>query len=313
MDESDNPTPTPEPAARSGKARMIKLAGLSPAISIKLPAPLGFQGPKLKIMEDISTRLGSIVSAPGYEAVRQLSESIQKVTGGFSEAFKRQTALFARITLTNQEIQRIEAAGWLPHYTTPYDTIADFNDDAEALSAHLEAYYRTEWTGVRETFLEKQKGYAISAEAKETFAQALDAHGHGLYRLTARSLFPELERVAREELHGGMLKPITSQKELKELAGKLSLHDTEPGGLYGWALFSKFFDHLYEYTTTPEALAAATADPVPNRHAALHGLLSYETPRHSMNALIMADFILQVICAVKRYQAEEVEAPADAS
>ncbi len=305
MDKPDELTPAPKPATHPTKQRMVKFAGLFPDVSIKLPASLALQGPKLRIVEDISTRLGSIVSAPGYEAVRQLSESIQKVTGGFSEAFKRQTALLARITLTNQEIQRIEAAGWLPHYTTPYDAVADFDDDAEALSAHLEAYYRTEWPSVRETFLEKQKGYAISAEAKETFRQALDAHGHGLYRLTARALFPELERVAREELYAGTLKPITSQKELQELAGKLSLHDTEPGGLHGWALFTKFFDHLYENTTTPETLAVATADSVPNRHAALHGLLSYETPRHSMNALIMADFILQVICAVKRYQAEE--------
>jgi len=313
MDEADQPRP--KAATSPAKARMIKLAGIAPIVSIKIPP---FPVPRLKIAEGLSRPLvfepfKPVLAMPGYDAVRRLNETLQGITGGFSDVIKRQNALFGQITRTTTEVKRIEASGWLPHYTTPYDTIADFGSDAEALSAHLEDYYRTEWPKVRETFIEKQKSYAISAEAKETFVQVLDAHGHGLYRLTARALFPELERVAREELHGGTLKPITSQKELKLLAEKLSLHDTEPGGLYGWALFTKFFDHLYEYTTTPETLAVATADPVPNRHAALHGLLSYETPRHSMNALIMADFILQVICAVKRYQAEEAEASTDAS
>jgi hypothetical protein len=51
-------------------------------------------------------------------------------------------------------------------------------------------------------------------------------------------------------------------------------------------------------------LAAVADDPVPNRHAALHGLLPYAAQKHSMNMLIVADFLFQVICTVKRSAAD---------
>lgn len=46
--------------------------------------------------------------------------------------------------------------------------------------------------------------------------------------------------------------------------------------------------------------------PAPNRHAALHGFLPYDTAKNSINMLVMADFLFQVICALKAQQQEAV-------
>lgn len=238
------------------------------------------------------------------EASHRFSENWKQVTNAIGTVMAEHRSLFEDIARAGDECRRIEAAGWLPHYTTPFDKISACGEHPSAIDAVLEAHYRNEWPNVQSAFLERLDRYELGEEAKATFRQVLEGHGHGLYRLTARSLFPEVERVAREELHDGTLRPITSQIELKKLAGHLTPRDTEPHGMYALTLFQKFFDHLYEHTRTPDDLAAIAADPVPNRHASLHGLLSYETARCSMNAIIMVDFIFQVICAVKRYQAE---------
>ena len=44
---------------------------------------------------------------------------------------------------------------------------------------------------------------------------------------------------------------------------------------------------------------ATTNDfPIPNRHAVVHGLVSYTTPRDSMNSLVIADFMFTSINAI---------------
>ena len=41
-------------------------------------------------------------------------------------------------------------------------------------------------------------------------------------------------------------------------------------------------------------------DPIPNRHAALHGLVIYSSMQNSLNSIFMTEFIFQVISALKR-------------
>jgi hypothetical protein len=38
---------------------------------------------------------------------------------------------------------------------------------------------------------------------------------------------------------------------------------------------------------------------VPNRHAAIHGLIVYNSFWHSLNAIFIADYAFQIIAAVK--------------
>lgn len=125
------------------------------------------------------------------------------------------------------------------------------------------------------------------------------AHGIGLYRACSRTLFPELERITRQRLQGDALTPPnTSQMSLREAMGRLTLHDVEPCGLPAWVLFGKLSDHVYAHVSNPAVLTEVASDPVPNRHAVLHGLDSYATQRSSFNAIAMADFMIQVVTAL---------------
>jgi hypothetical protein len=152
--------------------------------------------------------------------------------------------------------------------------------------------------------LEDLDGYDIDDEAKATFKEALEVHGNGHYRASCRLLFPEIERVSRAEIYEGELEGVTSQKKLAEKMGGLT-----PGemgtGLRGMSLYRKFTDHIYAPVRTEAALLTVLSDPVPNRHVALHGLSAYKTFQHSLNLIVICDFVFRAISALKRYAEEE--------
>lgn len=207
--------------------------------------------------------------------------------------------LTAEIGRIGDECRRVKGAGWLPHYTTPFEALTNASEPAD-IDDVLGRHYAENWASVREQFEGHIARYEIDEEAKALFREALDAHSSGYYRLVPRSLFPEIERVARIELHEGRIEKITSQKRLIELSGKLSLHDVEPSGLRGWSLFEYLRQHLYHHVTSEEQLQKVANDSVPNRHATLHGLRTYGSVANSINSLIVTDFIFQVVSALKR-------------
>ena len=178
------------------------------------------------------------------------------------------------MTRVANNCHKLEAAGFLPHHTTPLD-ILDHIRDSGTLSEYLEKYYRDEWTSIRDAILIRLEGYDVDDEAKSTFREALHAHEVGLYRCVCRVLFPEIERVARIEIHDGKLENIASQHDLQRLAGYLDTFQTEPRGMYTLELYGNLTDHLYTVIKTPEAVAKAEADCVPNRHAVVHGIITY--------------------------------------
>jgi hypothetical protein len=45
--------------------------------------------------------------------------------------------------------------------------------------------------------------------------------------------------------------------------------------------------------------AKLESDPVPNRHAAIHGLIVYNSFWHSLNVIFMTDYAFQVVTALK--------------
>jgi hypothetical protein len=48
-----------------------------------------------------------------------------------------------------------------------------------------------------------------------------------------------------------------------------------------------------------ENLAKISGDSIPNRHAAIHGYVSYDSAQSSLNAIFITDYIFQVIQAAK--------------
>jgi hypothetical protein len=205
---------------------------------------------------------------------------------------------FQQMALVERRAKRLEHSGWLPHYTTPFNIIDECEDDSELLRQKIGGYYFAEWVSVRSKLTEHILQYNIDQESKETFLEALDAHEAGLFRCVCRVLFPEVERLSRIELLGNALPSKASQKDLRGVAGDLTMSETEPGGRFALDLYRKLEKHLYanvESTT----LIQYEQDSVPNRHAALHGLVAYRTAQNSLNTIIMTDYIFQVIHAAK--------------
>jgi hypothetical protein len=192
-------------------------------------------------------------------------------------------------------------AGWLRHHTTPFAALRDEWSTAE-LSAYLSAYYLDNWPKIRGEFENHLIASKADDEAKATFIEALEAHGHGLYRVAPRLLFPEIERLARGEFRAGTLGTLPV---LKEIRGKIERQEiglselAPPGDEPFFVQFERMGHHLYEKILTPDKLAALANDPIPNRHAALHGLISYRTMKTSLNALIMTEFMFRIIHLVK--------------
>jgi hypothetical protein len=188
-------------------------------------------------------------------------------------------------------------AGWLPHHTTPFVMVHD-EWSPSVLSAFLDIYYLDNWPRIRKDFEKHLVTSKVDDEAKATFLEALEAHGLGLYRVAPRLLFPEIERLARNEFRPGQVgrMPIIENIRDKVERQEIGLSELAPaGGEPFFAQFERMAHHLYETVLTPEKLAALTSDPVPNRHAALHGLISYRTMKTSLNALIMTEFMYRII------------------
>ena len=196
--------------------------------------------------------------------------------------------------------QALDEAGWLPHHSMPFDRVEECAGDADAIHRLLSRHYRERWSDVHGDIEAQLAEYDIDDEAKATFGEALNAHEAGFYRSVCRVLMPEIERVSRVELHGDRLDRITSQPLLRELVGRLPISAVEPGGFLGLNLFRRLSEHLYEHVDDEDSRRRFARDPVPNRHAAVHGLVVYSTMQNSLNAVFMADFIFQVISLLKR-------------
>jgi hypothetical protein len=235
----------------------------------------------------------------GTDDLKGAITAIDELLKGFGRWVEANSGTLVELVRKAHRHLLFDRAGWLPHYTTPFFLVED-DIDAAGLSALLDGYYRQNWTRVRGEFEARLVGLKVDEDAKATLSEALDAHGHGLYRATARLLFPEIERIARAELLNGRLGGIASLKEVREAVGQLGLSELGPqGGGPVFAQFARMAHHLYETASTPERVAELASDPVPNRHAAMHGLVTYRTMQSSLNALIMTEFMYQVIPVVK--------------
>ncbi|ACL60245.1 hypothetical protein Mnod_5400 [Methylobacterium nodulans ORS 2060] len=254
--------------------------------------------PSLRLQKQIESFLPRV---PKFVADFQFAaERAIKISAPHIEAISKLTS----------NCKKLEAAGFLPHYTIPFDEV-EKDQDVSDLGSFLEQFYRDNWSSIRDTVLKRVDGYDVDDEAKATFREAIQAHEQGLYRCVCRVLFPEIERISRVEIHAGSLQTITSQKELQKLAGELDTSQTEPRGMYALEFYGKLTEHLYEYVSTPAAATKAEQNSVSNRHATVHGVVSYSSLKNSLNALFMADYILQVVTVTKRQAKEDAEAKGD--
>jgi hypothetical protein len=224
-----------------------------------------------------------------------LSEVVRKIQSAFAAIADGVKPVLDGIAVVIDVNKRLGKIGWLPHHTTPFKLVLETEPDK--LAGRLEEYYGREWDQVRDSILARLDRYEIDPEAKATFREALNAHGHGFYRSSCRVLFPEIERVLWVEVHAAdWKKRITSQKEFIALVNRFpaGITLTDP---WAYELYQKLSDHIYVEAKESNQQRFQS---IPNRHAAVHGRIIYSSLKHSMNTIILADYVFAVLSAAKR-------------
>ena len=194
----------------------------------------------------------------------------------------------------NRTVDALNEVGWLPYHSASFHYVEECGDDLLLLERRFAEYYRTRWREIRDDMESRLEDYHIDDEARETFREALSAHEAGYYRCVCRVLFPETERmISAGSPH--------SKPMLKKLTGTGDLADFAFRERFAWVLFGRLVNHTYEWVD-PVDRERFERDPVPNRHAAMHGLVPYSTHKHSMNILILTDYAFQILPPMKMAQ-----------
>ena len=290
------------------------------AASIAVKAAAAFDAERRAAIEHLIE--GSRAALPDLSRIAGLVASTRIASEGIAAvriewsraaaaAFAPLQEMFARLAAQSAKARLVESRGWLPHETMPFDRLDEAAGESIDVDAIVEAHYVDNWDEVYAALSASVGGYEIDDEAKATFAEALTAHRLGLHRVAPRLLFPEIERVVSVELHEGRHhvttpggrkgRSIASLNDLRESVDEIPAGDVLA---YNFAteLLKKLDAHFYERVEdSAEGVARFAADPVPNRHASLHGIVSYNSLKSSLNALIMTDFIFHLVSRMKRY------------
>ena len=272
-----------------------------------------------RVVEEFGKAVTPYVEAvtPYVEAVTPYLEQFDKAVTTFVEAVTPHVEPVLRDLHAMAEKQRISdlmvEAGWLYHQTTPLGLFADPEVGAKEVCDKLNEYYEENWISLRVAIESQFNDYDVDDEAKATVREAIDAHGYGLYRSVSRLLFPEIERVVQTEIFKRTTGRVSYKTFIEDLVSDKSFSDLLPGGWYDLDYLSHLmmslegssesvledrifglFRHVNE-----SDLPRLERDPVPNRHAAMHGYVSYSSPQNSLNTIFVADYVFRLVSSLK--------------
>jgi hypothetical protein len=259
---------------------------------------------QMRSFTEVQQCLRNILPPPS--AFQEMAGTLARLRLQFEQLSKpspEHLRIFAQIAVVEARQRRLDRIGVLPHQSTPFDILDDQSTDEE-LKGRIQLYYKDNWIAIHQVMRNRTQEFDIDDEARATFTEALEAHHNAHYRAVCRLLLSEIERVARVELQGSGLGKLRIEKILGEPAGSLSLGDTEPPGLYALGLYKRLTEHLYRRVDATNR-AQFESDPVPNRHAAIHGLIVYNSFWHSLNAIFLTDYAFQVVTAIKLMRRKE--------
>ena len=240
--------------------------------------------------------------------IKQIQEAIQPIVKCLAEV-NRQTEFFTQRLIKafqpfaphvkafvtyHKIVEAFKKTGWLPYYSAPFHYVEECGEDIQLLETRLSEYYRTYFDDIRQDIESRLGHYNIDEEARATFREALSAHSVGNYRCVVRLLFPEIERMFRLQFFENKAGKFPSKEMLEKLTDDKYLKDFTRREAFGWTLFGRLVKHLYEPVDNHNR-TKFQQDSVPNRHAALHGLVIYSSEKHSMNMIIMADYVFQIL------------------
>ena len=220
-------------------------------------------------------------------ATAPILEEFNRIAAAAAEAMERLQPSLKKFHERKQAHDALNEVGWLPHYSVPHRLVEGWGDDRALLDSRVADHYRTRWTKIRDHMELDLATYHIDDEARATFREALIAHESGLYRCACRLLFPEIERIIDAGHRSGpMIEKLLASGEPTELDFR---------ELFDWVMLERIRKHAYEQVWTEGERERFERDPVPNRHAAIHGRVAYSTHKHSMNMLILTDYVFRIL------------------
>jgi hypothetical protein len=229
-------------------------------------------------------------------ALLELTKSLEKI-GPFFEALDK--ARGGSKYLSEGQI--------LAHTTTPWHLFK--HENPQSFSKDVLDYYDNNWNYVSTMFLENISEYSLSSETKIVFAEALKAHELGLYRSSVSVLFPAIE--AEYKLLYGYEK----WDKLDGWSGNFvsKVNESRHNEVIFEASMTKLLKtvnkHLYLSVTTENSYKKFIDNDIPNRNAAIHGVISYSKAVHSLNTLIISDymfFLMNLHKITKELEAQNV-------
>ena len=201
---------------------------------------------------------------------------------------------FEELKLSKQQCDLLVLSGWVPHYTTPFHEI---NTCDGCLSYLLEKHYKDNWMSLRNTIANRVKTYKVDDEAKKTFLDSLEMHDAGYYKSVPRNLYPEIERLVRNKFRdkNTFFKGISSIHDLRKSSENIALSDIGRDELFVITLLEMLDNNFYRRCKNFEILENLKESPIPNRHAAIHGYVTYDSYQNSLNSIFIADFIFYLL------------------
>ncbi len=241
-----------------------------------------------KVMQPDFTVLEQLdkVMQPDFTVLEQLRRAVQPDFPGLRE-----------LSDPNIEGERLKNTGWFPNDTMPGHILREHIDDAE-FDDQLLTYYHENWLEVRRIIEEKLSTYLVDVNATATLREALSAHEKGYYRLINPTLFAEVERVVRVELFDGRVGNIPVKNQMDESFSNLPLR-VFPDRSLGFVGFRQLTHHSYRRIKDATDRELFLKDPLPNRHASIHGLVVYSSEKASLNAIFRTEYVFQLITALK--------------
>ena len=197
-----------------------------------------------------------------------------------------------------------ERLGWVVHNTLPISLLEDTDEDG--LDEAIMTFYRENSDELQRDIETAARGYLVDQDSKETMNQILSAHEHGLYRLVPPAMAAEIERATRVQLRGKMVdRGLNIKKTILSKVDDLpisSFHDITSGTIQ----YETLDNHLYNQIDDEMGRSKFAENPIPNRHAIAHGLVSYSSEKSSLNSIFLTDFVFLMITEIKKEWISEV-------
>lgn len=276
-------------------SQAAKITALDHISIPRINAPIISDMRRIAEINTINNILVPTIISPVISAL----SSALRIGGAWREMMGPLHTFWAEWAEFEKAAEKLEAAGWLPHPTLPQDLLVTVNDmDETEVSLHVEAYYRDHWDEVEEQFRQNFQKSDLDDEAFSAVNEALMAHRHGLYRACCRTIFPEIERVARIRFYDGKGTTITSLREVRASILELPLSDITGHGHWARRVFQFIENQCYANFKVDDELDSLSL--LPNRHAIAHGIIPYSSARDSLNSLVSADFMFRALNAIAR-------------